>query len=154
MEEKFNTGEKRNDSWKYLPAVKGEFFKSKCFSYQQQQQQNPCKLMWGEDYNVDIQNSSSWVSRSGISVWNLQSPSYNFFIYLLISVSSHERPLRKCYFEWIMLKYCFVSTGILESLSNPSPVSTALAKALLGLMQELSPLQHLIKPSPFCYSVC
>lgn len=64
---------------------------------------NPSKLVWGEDYNVDIQNSSSWVSRSGISGWNLQSPSYNFFIYPLILVSSHERPLRKCYFQWIML---------------------------------------------------
>lgn len=33
MEETFNTGEKRNYSWKYLYAVKGEFFKRKCFSY-------------------------------------------------------------------------------------------------------------------------
>lgn len=59
--------------------------------------------MWGEEYSVGIENSSSWVSRSGISVWNLQSPSYNFFIYPLISVSAHERPLRKRYFQWIML---------------------------------------------------
>lgn len=33
MEERFNTGEKGNDGWKHLHAVKGEFFKSKCFSY-------------------------------------------------------------------------------------------------------------------------
>lgn len=50
--------------------------------------------------------------------------------------------------------YCLVSTDILEGLSSSSPVAISLAKALLFLMQEPSPLQHLIKPLSFCYSVC
>lgn len=70
MVEKFHTGGKGNDSWKYLHAVKGQFFRSKCLSYKK----NPSKLMQGEEYHVDIQNSSSWESRRGISLWNLQSP--------------------------------------------------------------------------------
>lgn len=155
-----NTEEKRNERWKYLYAVTGEILKAnpsltkKKKKYKQTDvgQRAPCR----------IQNSSSWVSRSGISVWNLQSPSYNFFIYSLISVSAHERPLRKCYFQWIMLS-CLAEalprwSSLLQNIAlshwhSGGPVqflsvAIALAKTLLFLMQELSPL-HLIKNLPY-----